>query len=98
MGGIVLCVCRSCGRRFERSADVMVITGKSKPPPASALRDPSRCRTVTQWISCMGEWCDDCIPTPPRAVLDDYVREEMERAADRRVENRSVVIGRREHE
>jgi hypothetical protein len=90
VGGLVLCVCRVCLRRFQREADLMVITGKSKPVPSKAPDDPSRCRSVSQWISCMGEVCDDCLPEPPVAVLRDYIREETERAADRRTEDRST--------
>ena len=86
----MLCVCRKCGRRFERSSDLMVITGKSKPVPAKTPVDASRCRTVPQWVACMGEECDDCLPDPPDAVLFDYIREETERSADRRQEDRST--------
>ena len=93
MAGLVLCVCRVCFRRFQRAADLMVITGKSKPVPSKVPGDPARCLSVSQWIACMGEVCDDCLPEPPLAVLKDYIREENELAADRRAEDKSTRFG-----
>ena len=68
----------------------MVISARSKVVPPKAQSDPSRCRTLPQWIACMGEVCDDCLPQIPTAVLDDYFREERERSEDGRLEDRST--------
>lgn len=82
--GKVIGVCPTCGESFIRDVDSLTVSlSYARVGAPNPDADPRKARSYPQWVASAGNYCDKCMPPIPKPVVQDMVREQQLRTADR---------------